>query len=58
MNAKQRLHYILNNREIIARYMAIHDEEKKTRQKPSVLNRLWNRTLDKCQKVVGSGKKW
>ena len=51
MDAKQRMHYILNNREIIARYMAIHDEEKKTRQKPSVLNRMW-------KKVVGSGKKW
>jgi hypothetical protein len=32
MDAKQRMHYILNNREIIARYMAMHDEEKKTRQ--------------------------
>lgn len=58
MNTRQRMHYILNHREIITHYMKLHDEEVKMRKKPSVLNRLWNRTLDKCHKVVGSGKKW
>jgi hypothetical protein len=32
MNTQQRWNYIKNNKEIIEQYMALHDEEVKTRQ--------------------------
>ena len=32
MNTHERWNYIKNNKEIIERYMALHDEEVKTRQ--------------------------
>ncbi len=32
MNTQQRWNYIKNNREIIEQYMALHDEEVRTRQ--------------------------
>lgn len=32
MNTQQRWNYIKNNKEIIEQYMAVHDEEVKTRQ--------------------------
>jgi hypothetical protein len=49
MNTRQRMHYILNHREIITHYMKLHDEEVKTRKKPNTLRQLW-------KMVVGSGK--
>jgi hypothetical protein len=32
MNTQERWNYIKNNREIIEQYMALHDEEVRTRQ--------------------------
>ena len=32
MNTQQRWNYIKNNREIVEQYMALHDEEAKTRK--------------------------
>jgi hypothetical protein len=39
MNTQQRMDYILNNSRYIQQYMAIHDEEVKTR-KPSMIKGL------------------
>jgi hypothetical protein len=39
MNTQQRWNYIKNNKEIIEQYMALHDEEVKTRQLLKFLDR-------------------
>lgn len=49
MNTQQRWNYIKNNREIIEQYMAMHDEEVRTRQ---LLKFLENQPTDKDNDVL------
>ena len=46
MNTQERWHYIKNNREIIEQYMAVHDEEVKTKKLLTFLKGTNNMNFD------------